>query len=1074
MGGRRIRPQLSTLIAVVSFGLAILLIVSVFLIARIPAVAAQIPQTPTIATLTFPLNGSIVPLHSTVPVTAEAIGEAPITRLELWVDGGLWGTRDASAVSRQLNGVWDWTPSGEGEHVLLVRALDSAGRIAVSNVVRTNASQAADLLVGLEYAAVEGDTLQSLAEDFGTSRELIAAANPELDPASPIPEGEPLTIPVPIPNAPPDGPLEDASPLPPPGAPMGETPPGPNRLSAWLQFNLLPSTGEAPKPPALSAESEGCRVRLAIQHPEGGEAGIQIYRLLPGGAAFTPLTTLGSIQGEAVVGLEDAVPGGHIEYYAAAFNASGQSLSAIRSVDVEAAGCAAISPDVAGFELVGGSLLPTEPVDMLYLYLSVNRGPWERVPGDPDAFLFPEDGSFDLRAHMDFEALAALPEPVPFAMEVWGWRAGQLVSLGTQSGLVGPPDDLGSSFWTFRETRLEAFAFRFQGRDFFAYQGRIPTTSQQLEKTFRWRTAADGATKALWQISTQPFPAGPGAAPAGLVGHGEVAGSGGEFLLDFSPFVPQTGQGSGLSSLFEQIGSVVGSAVDSVGQTESPLPPVTRSFSSLLPRTFYVRILPMMGNQFVGGPSNTVIIHYGPPKPPPVSSLTGAAYEARVVSFTPYRPADPAYEACFLSTRDWDICTDLGGDPLSGPQVCYTIPAGSPIYTCPGGGFGKPGGGGDIGDFLQEGFEAVAGAVSKVASFVSSLYNELKEFVVNTLAKLAQCDKLGGKASAVCEQAISIGVNAGLASLGLPPEIPDFEDLMESGLEYAVEMAAAELGVDCDEFCKDLIRRGIQAVSDPERLLDEGVEYGINLAQEELAKQGINCDQTCQDLIKGSVEEGGAPFGGLDPAAVAAERLRQQGYTCTVVCENIIRNSLASGESLVGGVSGQGSAAIQEPFFAPHPLALEQPAVVQVEVTRRLQSGGVPKTDLERCGVSVFSEASNFLAGRPVSGEPFYPIGMDIPPLEPGKRVVIPILLERAPWYPAEDGTGTPPQVGPGGVIVAGFADPVLGQWHALYYGSQVTLTLGGPNFLTLGDDGNLVSLPCVEGASWSEQIPAP
>ena len=83
-------------------------------------------------------------------------------------------------------------PLTEGPHAIFVRATDINGQTAESNAVHIQASAAAGLIA--VHTALEGDTIQSLAEQIGMTPEKIADENPSIDPSGPIPPGTQVFI----------------------------------------------------------------------------------------------------------------------------------------------------------------------------------------------------------------------------------------------------------------------------------------------------------------------------------------------------------------------------------------------------------------------------------------------------------------------------------------------------------------------------------------------------------------------------------------------------------------------------------------------------------------------------------------------------------------------------------------------------------------------------------------------------------------------------------------------------------------------------------------------------------------
>jgi hypothetical protein len=115
-------------------------------------------------------------------------------------------------------------------------------------------------------------------------------------------------------------------------------------------------------------------------------------------------------------------------------------------------------------------------------------------------------------------------------------------------------------------------------------------------------------------------------------------------------------------------------------------------------------------------------------------------------------------------------------------------------------------------------WEKVAGVIEDVVDFVSDLYNKLTDFIVDLAAKLnplcAQAKLVAdpNDVDKVCKFVAKLAVEAGKAYLGLPPSLPNYDDLTNLGKDYVVKVAAEQLestGVPCPKECQDLIRKGI-------------------------------------------------------------------------------------------------------------------------------------------------------------------------------------------------------------------------------------------------------------------------
>lgn len=940
----------------------------------------------TLVTITHPSNGAILPLHGTFEVRGEATSREGVGELQLIVNGQPWGSKTFDVHLPAVQSSWQWTPSAEGVHELFVRVIDGSGRVAESNHIRVIATPKADVRFPLQYSTVEGDTVDSLAQQAGIGPQEITDANPGLDPNASLPPGSSLIIPMHVPNAPPSQPESGAPPAPP--------------------VEPLP---DAKNDPSVIVQT-----------------GVKL------------------IQGDA-------------------------------------------NKNSSGFLFVNGKVVPAKKVDQLYLYVSLNHmAPWQRIPDQSMTFLSPQAGGFDISAYLDLAKLEASPTPVSIDMEAWGWQGGSLIFVGTYHGMLGG----GLRIWPPKDTELKIVAYETLNIPKYVQDislaGEDPTLTVDLD----WTTSAPDASYGRWQVSTEPFSDDLNLFPNGLVQEGVVQKSQNRFTVDFKQYFSQSG-----SSFWGDIFDPVGDFFNSLNGEKKPL----KTFWKGAPLTFYIRIIPLKGGspfsvQPTGTSSNTVTVHYLPSGEALAETAEpgGPVYETHIVEFVPYRAADPKYKACTVLTKDLKF--GFGNTMPAGTQSC-----GCPGVSCSGGGsscsLDDPGSW--FTDCPADAVNAIGKGLNALYDFASNLYNDAKEFVVNALsAGLCNENFLGAVMSeGTCKTLVNIGVNAGLAAMGLPPEIPNFEQLFNEGLEYAVASLASQItGFECDATCRDLLKKAYQGVSDPKQLYEEGLQYGASLAASELNDLGVDCDAKCESLIKEGAQ-GNLTASKLTDEALnkltedTAQKLNDQGYPCDDKCKEAIHDSLKKGNGLGQAVASTASTPPPQPTWVPHPLAVEQPAIAKVEVFRRFESAQLdPAIIADRCsGFSLTSSATNNMYSMTLTGEPFEPRAVEVPYLEPGGSFLIPVVLHPAPWFLPQGfhdpidpfllgyqdvGTenGEPiGQVQQG--LGSGTATPFDSQWRVLYFGSQIELKTFGPFMLDV-IDGQSMSFPCFSEDTQQYSVP--
>ena len=202
---------------------------------RIPSVVDQVAAAGQISIrIVDPPNDNSYPADAAVPISAIAQSLNPITELEYWVDGRLFVTEPPAPGSSPtfVYQTWKWMPIVEGDHTVALRAKDSHGGSATSNVLRLHADPAAGYRI--LHTASSADTWENLADDCSTSVKAIQEENSDLDPQQPLPPGQRVWIPCDpiIPSIP--APDQGSQPVP---QDKPVTVNEPNKLGLWVNSN---------------------------------------------------------------------------------------------------------------------------------------------------------------------------------------------------------------------------------------------------------------------------------------------------------------------------------------------------------------------------------------------------------------------------------------------------------------------------------------------------------------------------------------------------------------------------------------------------------------------------------------------------------------------------------------------------------------------------------------------------------------------------------------------------------------------------------------------------------------------
>jgi hypothetical protein len=225
----------------------------------------------------------------------------------------------------------------------------------------------------------------------------------------------------------------------------------------------------------------------------------------------------------------------------------------------------------------------------------------------------------------------------------------------------------------------------------------------------------------------------------------------------------------------------------------------------------------MVGNQVAGDPSNTVIARYDPEIDPTggIQILTlgpeyyTPLYEVQILDYTPGAIENPNSWGCveFVKVDPGSIADQFGYDV--GDIACPEA------YTGEGdqGWSGFLNDLGSLGGWLEEGL-----------NYAAQAWQDIKDFAIDLVLKYTplgwQCQFAEDVVlpEGTCKDVFAAAVDIGLASMGIPPSIPNFDQLMDQGMDYAVELAAQEVLENspipcvgpCEDAVKDTIRQAME------------------------------------------------------------------------------------------------------------------------------------------------------------------------------------------------------------------------------------------------------------------------
>ncbi len=293
-----------------------------------------------------------------------------------------------------------------------------------------------------------------------------------------------------------------------------------------------------------------------------------------------------------------------------------------------------------------------------------------------------------------------------------------------------------------------------------------------------------------WQVALQPFATS--ASPDGLVAEREVSTR--TFTIDLATLPPFSGRTS----------------------------QATRPSIDL-----YIRLVASEGGQPASGASNVVVAHYVPGSDQSAEITSEAfkhdrdkkmldatlkalntLYTVDVVSFTPAMFADPNRWGCVVITKN----------PHVG-SFAHPLASFEPGEHCPASYKGQ-------GHTLTP-WDYITGW-AKAYEVVTQFYDEAKAWTAAQFANTLPCDMLG-KAAAECkkygEQLAGAAINAGLVAAGVPPSLPNLNELAKGqAVDASVSFTCASIessGGKCSPELKTALAKAYGAGLDKlEKQLD--------------------------------------------------------------------------------------------------------------------------------------------------------------------------------------------------------------------------------------------------------------
>jgi len=248
--------------------------------------------------------------------------------------------------------------------------------------------------------------------------------------------------------------------------------------------------------------------------------------------------------------------------------------------------------------------------------------------------------------------------------------------------------------------------------------------------------------------------------------------------------------------------------------------------------TYYIRAVALTPTDEAGvmsaKVSKTVTIKYGRSSKVPVIyetiKVSPRIPEVTAFSYTPIQWETPNWQLHYVVTRqplESEIFFGFGADKPYGP---YTV--GTKLDFTP-----KPDDDSwwdDVKETISEFVSDVTGYLAEITNWISSTYADLKTGLVKFATDLLPVPQEWRDKLAVVLEGV---VDYGLASMGIPPTLPNFDDLTSLGSDYLATIALESAGIPPADILKD----GLSELS-------EGIVDNVEAAASQKSPNPMNWD----------------------------------------------------------------------------------------------------------------------------------------------------------------------------------------------------------------------------------------
>lgn len=376
-----------------------------------------------------------------------------------------------------------------------------------------------------------------------------------------------------------------------------------------------------------------------------------------------------------------------------------------------------------------------------------------------------------------------------------------------------------SSFQELSNPKASILQLYTTGADKLASQGEF--TNQVTESQLDWQASVDKkiynfGIKELndmpkygqWQVSVVPFNNNSCKSPYGIVAYQDITPTTNPmFAVDFSKVAMNQ---PGNSYLFDNL-SPVGNLASSLKKTLYPGSEKPKSSNDINQSlydqfikdkdfvNYYVRFVALdLSNGSCDAsykPSTTVKVGYGLKTKPTdikvpktenhyIEVSDKAEFKIEKIEFVPVKFQEDKFDPAghYVYTTDvWEANWDTGHLAHQKGDKTYIPP--NKIKKDK-----------DLWDYVRDVIDSIDEffkALYKIVNFVANSYNNIKGELVSQIAK--GLTALGAPCEDICQMVISSGLGIGQAALGMPPSLPNFDQMMDQGVDYLVKEISSQM-----------------------------------------------------------------------------------------------------------------------------------------------------------------------------------------------------------------------------------------------------------------------------------------